>query len=69
MNFHFKFHHLALILNITLYMEGSVQVWLLYHHPSFQNHTLYGGGTELRTDRKTDRQMDNLITRYLLQTF
>ena len=33
--------------------ELTVQVWLLYHHPSLKYCTLYVGGTELQTDGQT----------------
>ena len=33
----------------------TVQVWLLYHHPSFKYCILYVGETELQTDRQTDK--------------
>ena len=36
--------------------ELTVQVWLLYHHPSLKYCTLLVSGTELRTDRRTDGQ-------------
>ena len=45
--------------------ELTVQVWLLYHHPNFEYCTLFVSGTELRTDR----QMDDPITRCSQQTF
>ena len=43
--------------------ELTVQVWLLYHHTNFKYCTLFVSGTELRTDRQADRQMDDPITR------
>ena len=38
--------------------ELTVQVWLLYHHSNFKYCTLFVSGTELQTDRWTDRQTD-----------
>ena len=38
--------------------ELTVQVWLLYDHPNFKYCTLYISGTELRTDKQTNGQMD-----------
>ena len=35
--------------------ELTVQVVLLYHHPNFKYCTLFVSGTELRTDKRTDR--------------
>ena len=35
--------------------ELTVQVQLLYHHPNFKYCTLFESGTELRTDRRTDK--------------
>ena len=53
--------------------ELTVQVWLLYHHPSFKYCTLFVNGTKLQTDRQTDRRTDkrtdNPITRCPWQTF
>ena len=43
---------------ITIIDELTVQVWLLYHHPNFKYCTLTVSGTELRTDKPTDRQTD-----------
>ena len=36
--------------------ELTVQVWLLYDHPNFKYCNLFISGTELRTDRRTDKQ-------------
>ena len=49
--------------------ELTVQVWSLYHHPNFKYCTLFVSGTELRTDRQTDRRMDDPITRCPRRTF
>ena len=38
--------------------ELTVQVWLLNHHPNFKYCTLFVSGTELRTDRQTNKQTD-----------
>ena len=38
--------------------ELTVQVWLLYHHPNFKYCTLFVSGTELRTDKRTDKWTD-----------
>ena len=38
--------------------ELTLQVWWLYHHPNFKYCTLLVSGTELRTDKWTDGQMD-----------
>ena len=38
--------------------ELTVQVWLLYHHSYFNYCTLFVSGTELRTDKQTNRQTD-----------
>ena len=35
--------------------ELTVQVWLLYHHQNFKYCTLFVSGTELLTDRQTDK--------------
>ena len=47
--------------------ELTAQVWLLYHHQNSKYCTLFVSGTELRTDRQTDKQTngwtDDLITR------
>ena len=40
-----------------------VQVWWLYHHRNFKYCTLFVSGTELRTDKRTNRQTDDPITR------
>ena len=45
--------------------EPTVQVWLIYHHPNFKYCTLFVRGTELRTDKQTDKP----ITRCPRQTF
>ena len=53
--------------------ELTVQVWLLYHHPNFKYCTLFVSGMELRTDGQTDRrtniQTNDPITRYPRRTF
>ena len=53
--------------------ELTIKVWLLYHHPNFKYCTLFVSGTELRTDRQTDRktngQTDDPITRCPRRTF
>ena len=53
--------------------ELTVQVWLVYQHPNFKYCTLFVSGTELRTDRQTDRhinrQADDPITRCPRRTF
>ena len=41
--------------------ELTVQVWLLYHHPNFKYCTLFLSGTELRTDKRTDRRTIRLL--------
>ena len=41
--------------------EPTVQVWLLYHQPNFKYCTLFVSGTELRTDRQTDRRTIPLL--------
>ena len=41
--------------------ELAVQVWLLYHHPNFKYCTLFVSGTELWTDKRTDRRMIRLL--------
>ena len=41
--------------------ELTVKVWLLYHHPNFKYCTLFVSGTELRTDRQTDRRTIQLL--------
>ena len=41
--------------------ELTVQVWLLYHHPNFKYCTLFVSGTELQTDRRTDRRTIRLL--------
>ena len=38
--------------------ELTVQVWLLYDHPTFNYCTFFISGTELRTDRWMDKQPD-----------
>ena len=38
--------------------ELTVQVWLLYHHPNLKYCTLFVSGTELQTDRRTEKQTD-----------
>ena len=38
--------------------ELTVKVWLLYHHPNFKYCTLFVSGTELRTDRQTNKRTD-----------
>ena len=38
--------------------ELTVQVWLLYLHPNFNYWTLFVNGTELWTNRQTDKQTD-----------
>ena len=43
--------------------ELKVQVWLLYDHPNFKYCTLFVSGTELCTDRQTDRQTNDPNTR------
>ena len=43
--------------------ELTVQVWWLYHQSNFKYCTLFESGTELRTDRQTNRQTDDPITR------
>ena len=35
--------------------ELTVQVWLKYHHSNFKYCTLFVSGTELQTDRRTDK--------------
>ena len=49
--------------------ELTVQVWLLYDHPNFKYCTLFVSGAELRTDRQTDKQTDDPITRCPRWTF
>ena len=49
--------------------ELAVQVWLLYDHPNFKYCTLFVSGTELRTDKRTDGQTDDPITRCPRRTF
>ena len=49
--------------------ELTVQVWLLYHHLNFKYFTLFVSGTQLRTDRQTDGQTDDPITRCPGRTF
>ena len=39
--------------------ELTVQFWLVYDHQNFKYCTLFISGTELRTDKQTDRQMDD----------
>ena len=34
----------------------TVHVWLLYHHPNFKYCTLFESGSELWTDKLTDKQ-------------
>ena len=42
--------------------EHTVQVWfILYHYPNFKYCTLFVCGTELQTDKRTDRQMIRLL--------
>ena len=41
--------------------ELTVQVWLLYDHPNFKYCTLLVSGTELRTDKRTDRRTIRLL--------
>ena len=48
--------------------ELTVQVWLLYHHLNFKC-SLFVSGTELRTDRRTNRQTDDPITKCPRRTF
>ena len=43
--------------------ELTVQVWLLCHHPNIKYCNLFASGTELRTDKQTDRKTDDPITR------
>ena len=43
----------------------TVQVWLLYHHLNFKYCTLIVSGTELQTDRQTNKQMDGRTIRLL----
>ena len=50
-------------------MNLQFQVWLLYHHPNFKYCTLFVSGAELRTDKQTDRQTDDPITRCPRRTF
>ena len=45
--------------------ELTVQVWLLYHYPNFKHCTLFEGGTELGTDRQSDRLTDKRTIRLL----
>ena len=45
--------------------EVTVQVWLLYDHPNFKYCTLLINGTELWTDKQTDRQTDGWMTQTL----
>ena len=49
--------------------ELTVQVWLLYHHHNFKYCTLFVSGTELQTNRRTNRQTDDPITRCPRRTF
>ena len=49
--------------------ELTVQVWLLYDHPNFKYCTLFISGTELRTDKRTNRQTDDPNTRCPRRTF
>ena len=44
--------------------EPTVQVWLLYHHPNLKYCTLIVSGTELRTNRRTDKQTDGRTIHY-----
>ena len=41
--------------------ELTVQVWLLYHHLNFKYCTLFVSGTELWTDKRTDRRTIRLL--------
>ena len=43
--------------------EITVQVWLLYHHSNFKYCPLFESRKELRTDRLTNGQTDDPITR------
>ena len=43
--------------------ELTVQVWFLYDQQNLKYCTLYVSGTELRTDKRTNRQTDDQITR------
>ena len=45
--------------------ELTVQVWLLYLYPIFNYWTLFISGAELRTDRRTDKQMDGRSKHYM----
>ena len=49
--------------------EFTVQVWLLYHHPSFKYWTLFASKRDGIMDRQTDKRMDDLITRCPRRTF
>ena len=41
--------------------ELTAQVWWLYHHPNLKYCTLFESGTELRTDRRTNKQTIQLL--------
>ena len=56
--------------NLKLLNWLTVQICLLYDHPNFKYCTLYVSGTELQTNKRTNRQTDgNQITRCPQQTF
>ena len=41
--------------------ELTVQAWLLYHQQNFKYCTLFVSGTELQTNRQTDRRTIRLL--------
>ena len=41
--------------------ELSVQVWSLHHHQNYKYCTLFVSGTELRTDKQTNRRTIRLL--------
>ena len=49
--------------------ELTFQVWLLLYHLNFKYCTLFVSGMELRTDRQTNGQPDDPITRCPRRTF